>query len=153
MEDSNGIDPTSPPPIITGTSADSTFTVIQPSPSTQQGHNPLSLSNPSNEQRPIGIFHWNTNEANTLWLAGWIPTMEDQYLCAYLGLFLMAIIARGLGAMNIFLTTWLRARDFNQLPIAIRNSRKTVSSNDSLFPMYIKKNSRTSVLLQQQQHE
>ena len=150
MEDGNEIDPASPPPIITDTSIDSTSTM----PLAQQHDHPLSLSNPSNEQRPIGTFHWNTNEANTLWLAGWIPTMEDQYLSACLGLFLIAIIARGLNAMNIFLTTWLRARDFNQLPIAIRNNKMTTTSNsNSLNNIYSKRSSRASVFLLQQQQQ
>ncbi|KAI7851646.1 Ctr copper transporter, partial [Circinella umbellata] len=79
----------------------------------------------------VGIFHWNTNEANTLWLTGWIPTMEDQYLSACLGLFLMAIVVRGLGGINIFFTTWLRAKDYNRLPIVVSKNKKVTSSNNN----------------------
>ncbi|KAI9263168.1 Ctr copper transporter, partial [Phascolomyces articulosus] len=87
----------------------------------------------------IGTFHWTTHEANTLWLSGWIPTMEDQYLSVFLGLFLMAILARGLGALNIHLTTSLRTRDYNQLPLSMKHNY-AIASN-----VVNKRNSRANI--------
>ncbi|KAI8147807.1 hypothetical protein BJV82DRAFT_593434 [Fennellomyces sp. T-0311] len=80
---------------------------------------PLSLSNPRHEVRPVGTFHWTSDAANTLWLTGWIPGTEGEYISTCLGLCMMAMMMRGLGGIEAFITARLRTRDYYQLPPVI----------------------------------
>ncbi|KAI9488540.1 Ctr copper transporter family-domain-containing protein [Zychaea mexicana] len=89
---------------------------------------PLSLSNPENEVRSVGTFHWTSDAANTLWLTGWIPKNENEYLSACLGLFLMAVLARGLAGIKVSLAAWLNAQEYHRqlLPLASRSNNNHI---------------------------
>jgi hypothetical protein len=60
----------------------------------------------------MGTFHWSTGDA--IWLDAWLPKSEPAYIGACIGLFLFAIVSRGLLALEIYFLAW-RARRLESL--------------------------------------
>lgn len=53
-----------------------------------------------------GFFHWSTRTGDTLWISGWIPRTESVYIGACIGLISMAMVYRGLKALEIYHLAW-----------------------------------------------
>lgn len=61
----------------------------------------------------MGTFHW-TSTGDAIWLDSWMPKSEPAYIGACIGLFVFAIVSRGLLALEIYFVAW-RARRFESL--------------------------------------
>ncbi|KAI8333458.1 Ctr copper transporter family-domain-containing protein [Chlamydoabsidia padenii] len=68
----------------------------------------------------MGTFHWSST-GDALWFSSWVPTSEPAYIGACIGLFLFAIVSRGLLALEIYFVAW-RARRFESLHQLTSNS-------------------------------
>ncbi|ORZ22249.1 Ctr copper transporter [Absidia repens] len=61
----------------------------------------------------MGTFHWSST-GDALWFDSWMPKSEPAYIGACIGLFVFAIVSRGLLAFEIYFVAW-RARRFESL--------------------------------------
>ncbi|ORX61547.1 hypothetical protein DM01DRAFT_1332152 [Hesseltinella vesiculosa] len=64
----------------------------------------------------MGTFHWSST-GDGIWLSSWVPTDEAAYIGACIGLFVFAIVSRGLLAVEVYFITW-RANKY-----ALKNDR------------------------------
>ncbi|SAM07765.1 hypothetical protein [Absidia glauca] len=75
----------------------------------------------------MGTFHWSTGDA--IWLDAWLPKSEPAYIGACIGLFVFAIVSRGLLALEIYFLAW-RARRLELLHNAGANGIVESKAND-----------------------
>ncbi|CAO3666753.1 hypothetical protein G6F70_007348 [Rhizopus microsporus] len=96
----------------------------------------------------MGTFHWGT-KGDGIWINTWVPNSEGAYIGACFGLFFMAVLSRGLPAIEAYYVTWrmLRANKTNQLDTSINESaqvdiEKTPAQNflrsNALYPSPLK---------------
>lgn len=70
--------------------------------SSQSPSSPMSMS-------MMGVFHWSSS-GDGVWLSSWVPNSEPNYIGACIGLFLFAIMSRGLLAAEIYFVAWVSKR-------------------------------------------
>ncbi|KAI8340478.1 Ctr copper transporter [Chlamydoabsidia padenii] len=61
----------------------------------------------------MGTFHWSST-GDALWFDSWMPKSEPAYIGACIGLFLFAIVSRGLLGLEIYFVA-LRGQRFESL--------------------------------------
>lgn len=66
-----------------------------------------------NMDMTMGTFHWSST-GDALWFDSWMPKSEPAYIGACIGLFVFAVVSRGLLACEIYFVAW-RARRFESL--------------------------------------
>ncbi|KAI8082712.1 Ctr copper transporter family-domain-containing protein [Halteromyces radiatus] len=61
----------------------------------------------------MGTFHWSST-GDALWFDAWMPKSEPAYIGACIGLFVFAVVSRGLLALEVYFVSW-RARRFESI--------------------------------------
>lgn len=96
--------------------ATSTATAATATPTASHGMSHMMMG-------AMGTFHWGT-KGDGIWINTWVPNSEGAYIGACFGLFFMAVLSRGLPAIEAYYVTWrmLRANKTNQLDTSINVS-------------------------------